>query len=63
MIRVRCYLNASAKHINYIHADLIIVLDHGRIVEKSTHGELLKQGGLYVGLWGKQTHEKPVGAV
>ena len=45
-----------------IHADQIIVLDHGRIVENGTHGELLKQGGLYAELWKKQTHEKPVGA-
>ncbi len=32
-------------------ADQIIVLDHGRLVEKGTHVELLKQGGLYSGLF------------
>jgi subfamily B ATP-binding cassette protein MsbA len=28
-------------------ADLIVVLDHGRIVERGTHAELLRAGGLY----------------
>jgi len=29
------------------HADLIVVLDDGRIVELGTHQQLLSQGGLY----------------
>ena len=29
------------------HADLILVLDQGRIVEQGTHAELLQHGGLY----------------
>ncbi|MBI5712402.1 MAG: ATP-binding cassette domain-containing protein [Chloroflexi bacterium] len=28
-------------------ADLILVLDHGRIVQRGKHDELLEQGGLY----------------
>lgn len=31
-------------------ADLIVVLDHGRIVEQGTHSELVTHGGVYAGL-------------
>lgn len=31
-------------------ADLIVVLDHGRLVEQGTHKELVSQGGIYAGL-------------
>ena len=37
-----------------VHADNIIVLDHGEIVEQGTHPELLAKGGLYASLWARQ---------
>ena len=36
-------------------ADQIIVVDNGRIVERGTHDELLKSGGLYKRMWDMQT--------
>jgi ATP-binding cassette, subfamily B, heavy metal transporter len=37
-----------------VHADNIIVLDHGEIVEQGTHLELLARGELYASLWARQ---------
>ena len=37
-----------------VHADNIIVLDQGEIVEQGTHLELLAKGGLYASLWARQ---------
>ncbi len=36
------------------HADLICVLDEGRIVERGTHAELLARGGIYRDLYERQ---------
>ncbi len=37
-----------------IHADTILVMDKGRIVERGTHLSLMDAGGLYAGLWARQ---------
>jgi ATP-binding cassette subfamily B protein len=37
-----------------VHADMILVLDKGRLVETGTHGELMTKGGLYASLWNRQ---------
>jgi subfamily B ATP-binding cassette protein MsbA len=33
------------------HADQVLVLDHGRLVEQGTHAQLLARGGLYARLY------------
>lgn len=37
-----------------VHADNIIVLDKGRLVEQGTHAELIEKNGLYASLWNRQ---------
>ena len=37
-----------------VHADNIIVLDRGEIVEQGTHAELLAKDGLYASMWARQ---------
>ena len=39
-------------------ADLIIVIEDGRITESGTHDELLSRGGFYAELWQRQLMEK-----
>jgi len=39
-------------------ADQILVMDHGRIVERGTHRELLETEGAYAGMWALQLQDE-----
>jgi ATP-binding cassette subfamily B protein len=43
-----------------VNADQIAVLDHGRVVERGTHDQLLARGALYAELWARQAREQSV---
>ncbi len=46
-----------------IDADLIVVVDQGRVVDRGTHGELLARGGLYADLYAALVRDqRPVSA-
>jgi ATP-binding cassette, subfamily B, multidrug efflux pump len=44
-------------------ADMILVLDQGRIVERGSHGQLITEGGLYAELHQRQLLEEELAAV
>ena len=40
------------------HADSIVVMERGRIVEQGRHDDLLARGGVYTNLWKVQAGER-----
>jgi ATP-binding cassette subfamily B protein len=44
-----------------LHAQTIMVLERGRIVESGSHAELLEHKGLYYAMWRQQIGERPAG--
>ena len=41
-----------------VHADKIVVLEAGEIVEQGSHAQLLARGGLYAEMWARQAKER-----
>lgn len=46
-----------------VHADEILVLAAGRVVERGTHASLLKAGGRYAKMWAEQAPERDSGGL
>ena len=40
-----------------VHADQILVMDHGRIVERGNHAELISANGVYAQMWQMQRQQ------
>ena len=45
-----------------VHADQILVMDHGRIVERGTHADLMRANGRYAEMWQIQARNAAQGA-
>ena len=58
VMRGRTSIIVSHRISSVRRADLILVLDQGRVVERGTHDELLTRDGMYAGLYRKQLLEQ-----
>ena len=62
IMRQRTTILVSHRISTVRHADQILVLDGGRIVERGTHDALIAHGGLYAELHEKQLLEEELAA-
>lgn len=58
LMKGRTTLIVAQRLSTVMHADQIIMLDKGRIVEQGTHDELVRKGGRYANLWRLQTDQE-----
>ena len=54
----RTTLSIAHRLSTVMNADLILVMDGGRIIERGRHGELLASGGAYATMWRLQQEER-----
>jgi len=58
LMKGRTTLIVAQRLSTVMHADQIIMLEQGRIVEQGTHDELVRRGGRYANLWRLQTDQE-----
>ena len=58
VMRARTSLIISHRVSTVRHADVILVVDDGRIVEQGAHDALIRRGGLYAGMYTRQLLEQ-----
>lgn len=63
VMRQRTTISIAHRLSTIVHADLILVLEGGRLVERGSHAELLAQGGLYQKLYDRQAAKHPTGSI
>jgi ATP-binding cassette subfamily B protein len=59
MIAGRTAITIAHRLATVRHADRILVLDAGRLVESGTHDELVARGGAYAGLLASLEGDRP----